>query len=65
MLQMTATKNEVAGMIIMVKMKNIIQRGNACHFRMGVPKDCVKTAGKSEITQPPEKELAHAEHSTQ
>jgi integrase len=38
-------------MILTVKMKNITLRGEIYHFRMGVPKDCVKALGKTEITQ--------------
>ena len=38
-------------MILTVETKNIILRGEIYHFRMGVPKDCAKALGKTEITQ--------------
>jgi|GEM_PF-6739129 len=38
-------------MIVMVRMKNVIPRGEIYCFRMRVPKDCVTAVGKTEITQ--------------
>ena len=38
-------------MIVMVRMKNVIPRGKTYCFRMRVPKDCVSTIGKTEVTQ--------------
>ena len=38
-------------MIFVVRMKNIIQRGERFYFRMVVPSDCKKAVGKKEITQ--------------
>ncbi len=38
-------------MIVMVNMKSVILRGKTYYFRMGVPKDCVSTIGKTEVTQ--------------
>lgn len=36
-------------MIIVVKMKNLIQRGKNYYFRLTVPQDCKETVGKREI----------------
>jgi len=38
-------------MIIMVKIKNVIQRGNTYHFCMVVPEDCVEVVGKTAIVK--------------
>ena len=38
-------------MVIKMDIKNVIRRGGKFHFRMRVPKDCVKKIGKREIVQ--------------
>jgi len=38
-------------MIVTVRMKNVIPRGETYCFRMRVPSDCVASLGKTEITQ--------------
>ena len=37
-------------MIIVVKIKNVILRGDTYHFRMVVPLDCQKVCGQKEIS---------------
>jgi integrase len=36
-------------MVITMKIKHVIKRGKIYYFRMPVPKDCIKTIGKTEI----------------
>jgi len=38
-------------MRVVVKIKNVIQRGEKFHFRMAVPKDCREKIGQREISQ--------------
>jgi len=38
-------------MVITITMKNAILRSGKYHFRMRVPKDCLESVGKKEITQ--------------
>ena len=38
-------------MIVVVNMKNVIQRGETYYFRRAVPKDCVEEIGQSEIVE--------------
>ncbi|MDH3346281.1 MAG: hypothetical protein OEL75_03770, partial [Kiritimatiellaceae bacterium] len=38
-------------MKVVVKIKNVIQRGEKFHFRMAVPKDCREKIGQREISQ--------------
>jgi len=38
-------------MVITMELKNVIKRGETYHFRMPVPKSCIRKIGKSEILQ--------------
>lgn len=47
----TLLHNGAEEMVITMELKHIILRGKTYHFRMPVPKDCVRKIGKTEIVQ--------------